>query len=475
MVMISLRPYQQQIVDEVRAEYRRGNKRVALVSPTGSGKTRIFAHIVRGAVERGKRTLILAHREELIQQISDALDVDHSFIAAGYLYDRHALVHIASVQTLVRRLDKVEQPSFIVCDEMHHIARGNTFAACITQFPDAYLLAVTATLRRTSGEGFDWLFDTMVEGPTVAELIAAGYLSDFKIYGPPTADTSKLHIRAGEFVQAEVAAVMDKPAIMGSAVEHYRKLADGKQAMVFCYSVEHSKATAQAFRDAGYKFEHIDGGFDREARQSIIGDFRAARIIGLCSCELVSEGFDVPGIHCGILLRPTASEGLYLQQVGRCLRTAPEKPQAIIVDHVGNAARHGLPDEPRDWSLEGRDKRAKAPASRISVRICPQCFAAQRSQRTTCVSCGHEFPVEAREVKEIDGELVEIKRLEARREQGQAQTIEELMAQHIARGRSPHTARAWATHVVKAREKKHATQNTVQADANEAAQTGLAL
>lgn len=290
----------------------------------------------------------------------------------------------------------------------------------------------------------------MVEGPAVSQLIHAGYLSDFKIYGPPTVNADGLHVRAGEFIQSEVAALIDKPAVMGDAIAHYRNLADGKPAVAFCYSVEHSQATAAAFREAGYKFEHVDGRFGREARLTVVGDFKAGRITGLCSCDLVSEGFDVPRIHCGILLRPTASESLYLQQIGRCLRTDTGKDRATIIDHVGNASRHGLPDEDRDWSLEGREKRAGKAKAAASVRICPQCFAAQRP-RANCYACGFEFPVEAREVAHVEGTLVEIQRRQARREQGSAQTLESLI--EIGKQRGYRNPQFWARKVYEGRKR----------------------
>lgn len=451
--MIQLHDNQRIDVERIRSAYRSGAKRVLLVRPTGSGKTIIFSYVTSNATQKMQQTLILAHRVELVEQISAALkqfDVPHGYIAAGYPYNRNMPVHVASVQTLVRRFDSVPTPTFIVCDEAHHMVGGNTWGKVAKQYPAARILGVTATPRRASGEGLGEVFDRMVIGPSVRELIDTGYLSEFKIYGPPTVDTSGLHVRAGEFVQAEVGRVMDKPSVFGDAIAHYRKLADGKPAVAFCYSVEHSKATAKAFRDAGYRFEHIDGGTNNEIRKSIVEDFRLGRIQGLCSCDLISEGFDAPGIEVGILLRPTASEGLYLQQVGRCLRVSSNKRLALVIDHVGNATRHGLPDEDRDWSLEGKKKREKK-QSGISVRICPNCFAAQNSLRRSCIECRFEFPIEAREVAEIEGELVEIQRRQERKAQGQAQTLEQLIEIGKQRGyASPHY---WAKRVFEGRKR----------------------
>lgn len=411
-----------------------------------------FAYITKSAIERGQQTIILAHRVELIEQISAALeafDVPHSFIAAGYPYNKFARVHVASVQTLVRRLADVIAPTFIVCDEAHHCVAGNSWGKVVARWPDARILGVTATPVRTSGTGLGELFDCLVEGPTVRSLTVAGYLAPFRLYGPATVNADGLHIRAGEFIQSEVAALMDKPSIVGDVISHYRKLADGKQTILFTYSVEHSKQVAAEFRAAGYRFEHIDGTFTREARESRFNAFKAKAITGLCNVDLFGEGVDAPGIECGIFLRPTASMGLHLQQIGRCLRPAPGKDHAILIDHCGNTQRHGFPDDEREWSLEGREKGKRAAPGKISVRICPQCLAANRSARASCVACGHAFPVEAREVTQVDGELVELQRREARREQGTARTLEQLI--EIGRARGYANPGYWAKRVFEGR------------------------
>lgn len=449
---MQLRPYQQLAIDEVRADFRRGIKRVLLVMPTGAGKTVAFAHVVQGAQLRGKQTLILAHRIELIEQISDALtefDVAHGFIAAGRPYRRNMGVYVGSTQTVIRRLESLPPAQFIVVDEAHHATTGNTLGQILAHYPAAHLLGVTATPTRASGEGLGQVFGSMVEGPTTAQLIADGYLAPFKIYGPPTINTEGLHIRAGEFIPAEVAERVDAPRVMGDVIDHYRKLADGKQAIVFCYSVADSQATAAAFRDAGYKFEHLDGGCDRGLRASIVSDYRAKRIQGLTSCDLFSEGFDCPGIEVGIFKRPTASLALSIQQFGRCLRISEGKDMALLIDHAGNASRHGFPDDAREWSLDGKEKRPKAGDKPPGVRVCAECFYANRAGSITCKGCNAPFPVSSREVDEVDGELVELQRKQARRSQGEAQTLEELQTIGKQRGYHP----MWAKHVLSGRKR----------------------
>jgi superfamily II DNA or RNA helicase len=184
----------------------------------------------------------------------------------------------------------------------------------------------------------------------------------------------------------------------------------------------------------------------------MIREFRDGRIRVVCSVDILGEGFDLPGIEVGILLRPTASEIVYLQQVGRCLRVTDDKTEALILDHVGNTARHGLPTDERDWTLDGRERVKRVGKPTISVRVCPNCFAANRAGPATCGVCGTPYPVESREVTEQAGELVEIAaamaKREARKAQGAAQSLEQLREIERARG----YRKGWADHIYRARQ-----------------------
>lgn len=409
--MITLRPNQAAGVAAIRAAYATGKKAPLFVAPCAFGKTVVFSFIAHNA--KGN-VLIIAHRGELIDQISTALSqfsVDHDFIVAGHRSgNRNGAkpVIIASQQTLIKRLPNLKDaPSLIVIDEAHHCTAQNTLGKILQAFPASKVLGVTATPCRLSGEGLGDIFDCMVIGPTTAELTEQGYLTPARIFSPPTVDTSGLHIQAGDFKTNEATALMDKPKITGDAVSHYLKHAAGQPFVAFCTSIEHAQHVAQSFRVNGIDAVCIHGQLDRDVRKGIDTDFRAGRITGLCSVDLVSEGYDVTGIVCGIMLRPTASRGLHIQQIGRCLRLHPGKTHAIILDHVGNTQRHGLPTEPQAWTLEGRVKRSKAKPLVLSPRICPQCWAAMPSGSLECSECHYAFPVESRMVEQIDGELVE--------------------------------------------------------------------
>jgi len=301
----------------------------------------------------------------------------------------------------------------------------------------------------------------MVVGLPIRELIAQGYLSKFRTFAPPTVDTSGLHIRGGDYKTEEAEALMDKPAITGSAVSEYRKLCDGKRAIVFCVSIEHSQHVAAQFRAAGYAAIHIDGKTDDQIRDMAIDDFERGRIQVLCNVDLCGEGLSINAIECVILLRPTQSLGLYIQQVGRGLRTWPGKEYLTILDHVGSTHKFGLIDEPREWALtmdETKRKKKAAPG----IRVCVKCFAASPARASVCIECGHVFEVKPRqEIDERDGELVEltaeqIARKRERREQGRSRTLDQLM--EFAKKKGYHTN--WAIRVHEARQKKkHGTQD----------------
>ena len=463
--MLPLRPYQSSGIASIREAFGPMRKRAPLyVLPTGGGKTRMFSAIAHGASLKGNRVYILSHRQELIDQISDALeaaDTPHGFIAAGYPRADYP-VQIASVQTLVRRLSAVAQPDLVIIDEAHH-ARSDTFQRIISEWPRAKLLGVTATPVRLSGEGLGEIFDTLIVGPPMAELIAQGYLSNYRLFSPPTVDTSGLHRRGGDFIASESEELIDKPAITGSVLQHYREHCDGLPALAFCVSIKHARAVADQFRDAGYSALSIDGGMERGIRRGIVDDFRSGRIKIITSVDLLGEGFDMPGAHVGIFLRPTQSLGLYLQQIGRVLRTAEGKSHAILLDHVGNCNRHGLPDDPRDWQLT-YDEESRRTVRKPSVRICAACFCALPSQTQSCPECGYQFPPKPREILTKDGSLVELtpeeiaRRAERRRsgfERAQAQTLEQLQEIERRKGYRP----GWARHVFEARLAKQQAQS----------------
>lgn len=451
-----LRPYQSTGIAQIRDAFASGSKAPLYVLPTGGGKTVLFSAIAESSERRGKRVLIGVHRVELVDQIVASLEqfnVKADVIAASYQRSAgrtrtmNRAIAVASIQTLVRRMDAYATPTMIIIDEAHHVTVGGQYDEILRAYHQAKILGVTATPIRLDGRGLKSHFDKLIVGPTPPELINMGYLVRPRIFAPPTVDTSGLHIRAGEFKTEEADALMDVPSITGDAFSHYKKHADWQPGLVFCTSVKHAEHVAERFRKEGVAAISLNGGTDKDLRRMAVADFRRGAIRILASCDLFSEGFDVPGAHVGIMLRPTSSLGLFLQQCGRLARPAPGKEYYTLLDHVGNTQRFGMPHEAREWELTSdviKKKKTEAPG----IRVCPKCFAASSARALICIECGNVFEVKPRQiVEERDGELVEltaeqIARKKERQPQGQA-TLQQLRDIERIKGYKP----GWSDHV----------------------------
>jgi len=467
---LQLRDYQQRGVNEIRSRFRAGDRNVLYQLSTGGGKTICFCYITEGAARRGNSVLILVHRQELIRQTSRSLNeigVSHGIIAPGFT-PSFDLVQIASVQTLVRRLHKITPPRLIISDECHH-ATATSWAKIFNYFPEANILGVTATPCRLDGRGLGrhcgGFFDSMVNGPPLSDLIRLGHLSRPVLYAPPVgAQLDSLRKRYGEFVTADAAAVMDKPVITGNAVEHYRRLCAGMPAIAFCASVAHAEHVAEQFRAAGFQAASIDGGMHDNERKGRIAALGNGHLNVLTSCDIISEGTDIPVVGGAILLRPTASLSLCMQQIGRALRVFPGKEKAVILDHVGNIARHrlelmGHPDGDIEWSLDGetggKSKKGEQEET-IKTKQCEQCYAVHLPS-PKCPYCGYEYQTSVREIASVSGELEEIdaeqierdraKQFRAR-EEAACKTLEDWQALAESRGYKP----GWAHHRFNARQ-----------------------
>jgi DNA repair protein RadD len=385
-VPLVLRPYQINDLARLRAQFRNGVRHVCYQAPTGAGKTVTFAEVVAGAIRLGNRVCILAHRDEIIQQISRALDVlgvAHALIVPGC--DPATLEHpvtVASVQTLVRRLKHLTPPDLFVVDECHHAAAA-TWRKILAAFPQARVLGVTATPQRLDGKGLNDIFDALVIGPSVSELITGGYLSPFATFAPARGpDLSGIRTRAGDYATDELAVRMSKGVIITTAVDEYTRLCPGVPTIAYCVDIKHSELVAEAFRARGYRAAHLDGNTPIELRRSIIAALGTGELQVVTNCGLISEGLDIPGVVAVILLRPTKSLALYLQRVGRALRPAPGK-KAFILDHAGNTFRFGPADAPQHWTLEGRKKKRPLPLQR-----CDHCGALVPLACLECPECG---------------------------------------------------------------------------------------
>lgn len=412
--MLTLRPYQLELIDRARTRLKAGVRRLLVQAPTGAGKTCLVAHMLSSAAARGRRSWFIVHRKELIDQsvstFVSATDLHVGIVAAGYPMDTRAPVQVCGVGSLAKRLAKLEPPDMVVWDESHHIA-AKSWSAIAAALPNAVHIGLTATPVRLDGKGLRSYFDDLVCGPTTADLIAQGYLSPYRLFAPAPFDVSALHKIGGDYNRAEVADQMGRSRVVGDAVSTYRQHCAGGRALVFAWSLDASRSIAEAFTSAGIPAAHVDGATAREERTEIIAKFRDGDIRVLCNCELFGEGFDVPAVDAVFLLRPTASLGLYLQQCGRGLRAMDGKDRVDIFDHCGNYERHGLPDEARQWSLDGVVKSAVDRPT--PLKRCPSCFAVSLARAKACPYCGAAYPVKARKVLEVAGALEEVTALRA--------------------------------------------------------------
>lgn len=472
MTEIQLRPYQDKIVQDLRQSIRQGSKSPLLVLPTGGGKTFVFCYIARQAAAKGSKILTLVHRQELLMQSSGSMDllgVEHGLIAPKHTATQDD-VQVASVQTLVRRLERIRwSPDIVIVDEAHHAVAGS-WRKILDAFPSSLVIGVTATPCRLDGQGLGTkvggVFDSMVIGPSIADLTEEGYLSPCKVYAPPmVADIEGVKRVAGDFQKKQLAERMDKPKITGDAVGHYSKLTPGRPAIAFCVSVAHAEHVAAQFNSCGFRAASLDGSLPDEERKQRIEDLAEGRIHVLTSCEIVSEGFDLPVVEVAILLRPTTSTALYLQQVGRALRPCEGKEFAVILDHVGNVLTHGMPDMDRDWELNaGKPKRKGKRDVAPPVRQCEQCFTCH-APAPFCPCCGYRYKMDDRTPEQVEGELQEITEAEKqqlarerKREEADCKTLEDLEILGRARGYSP----GWAAHRYKARMRKRGAGSFVR-------------
>ena len=328
---MNLRPYQLNDIQAICQNWHTHN-RVLYQGATGSGKTEVAKQIIDNS---GVKTLFVVHRKELLEQTE-----------AIFACSPH--VTTAMIQTLSRRKTDLSGYELIVIDEAHH-ATSQSYAHLYSS--NAKILGLTATPRRLDGKALGDRFQALVQGPTIQELITDGYLAIPEIYVPPK--TAQLvdqardnwKVTAGDYNLKGINQFFDdnSKVIYGDVIEHYRQLAQDKPTIVFCPSVKSVYETVQLFHDNGILAEGIDGSLYLTDRQARLALFRAGHIKCLMSCDLISEGFDMPDAYAAIMLRPTKSLTIYLQQAGRVLRMKDDKHKCIIIDHVNNTSHFGHP------------------------------------------------------------------------------------------------------------------------------------
>lgn len=433
------RPYQQDTEDQTLRCWDMGIKNVLAVLPTGAGKTFVFSHIA--SQHRGSVVLI-AHRQELIGQISQALanwGVQHNIIAPPKVvkfvvnihqekfgksfYNPGSHVTVAGVDTLLRRLDTMKSwlamQTMWIMDEAHHIVRSNKWGKVVAAMPNAKGLGVTATPIRANGEGLgrhaDGVFDEMIVGPNMRTIINEGYLTDYRVLSIPhniDLESIPLSKSTGDYSKTQLRAQVKKSRIVGDVVEHYITHASGKLGVTFVPDIETGAEIAAKYNASGVPAECVSHKTEDSIRVSILKRFERKEVMQLVNVDLFGEGFDLPAIEVVSFARPTQSYSLFCQQFGRSLRLLDGKTEALILDHVGNVMRHGLPDMRNTWTLDRREKKGKKTKrdpDDIPVRVCIECRGTYERLLDVCPYCGFEHKPDKRGGPEqVDGELKEI-------------------------------------------------------------------
>ena len=416
--MLKLRDYQKNIIKRTHEAFSKDIRKPMIVLPTGAGKTACFAWLANATQAKNKNVWFLVHRRELLDQTRDTFNKFNIKLKT---------IYIGMVGQVARNADKFPKPDLIVFDEAHHSSAA-TWRKIIDRFPDAYLIGLTATPCRLDGKPLGEVYEQLIIGPSTYDLIEQGYLSKFRYYSVTVADLSALKKRGSDYDLQDASDLMMQRAVYGDVIKTYQQRADGLQAICFCTTVKHSQAMAEAFNTASIRAEHFDGNTPAQQRRDIVKRFRAGDIRILCNVELVGEGFDLPACDCVIQLRPTQSLTIYLQQVGRALR-AREGKTAIVLDHVGNVNRHGLPDDDRDWSLiEKLEKRQQYKNDgMLAVRTCTECFACYPSAFDFCTVCGAQYHTTREEIKNI--EFIELKEIERQKQLAKEERIKNLFTE----------------------------------------------
>lgn len=449
MTMNRLRPYQQDTLTQVYQSMRSGHRRIVVQQPPRTGKTVIMAEIAKRATDKGNHVLTVVHRQELATQTIK------TFAKWGVNMSGD-LCRVGMVQTLWRRVKKHgsttngnqplsvrghthQPPAVIIIDEAHH-ALARSYKTIVEAYPDAIVLMFTATPYRLSGAGMAEVADDLIQGLQVHDLIDKGYLAPVDYFAPPDINTELLRRARGEFTEKSVDEALSK-RIYGNAVDQYKLHADGKKAIAYCHSVASAKRLADEFNATGISALEVDGATPKEARDDAVERFRSGDVTVLTNVELFTEGLDLPNVDCVIQLRPTQSLALYLQFAMRAMNPREGKT-AVILDHVGNYQRFGLPTDDREWSLDQvKPKRSgDGGATGPQIKTCPNCFGTfyiKDVHDNKCPLCQVELPKEAQEEpKIIDTDLKRVedqrqKKLIARRlrkvhEQQQQNAIAEL-------------------------------------------------
>lgn len=422
----NLRPYQQTAEHQARLALAGGKRRVVLYLPTGGGKTLTATSIITKAVAKGRKVCFLANRKQLVAQTSAVLTrygIAHGILQAENTRSLDARVLVASIDTVhVRGLPA--DVGLIIIDECHGVAGSAKYRTLLAKYNNVPVVGLSATpfaagMAKHYDELRGPLFEELIVGATITDLIADGYLVDCDIYAPSEPDLAKVRSTKGmdgllDYAQSDLEEATDKPELIGDIVSHWRKLAAGKQTVVFACSIPHSKHITEQFQAAGVAADHVDYHHDDEERAAILDRFARGEAMVLSNVALLSEGWDCPATEVMILARPTRSLIRFVQMAGRVLRPADGKTRALLLDHSGSTARLGhpcddLPLDLDDGKPKAAGKQEKSERRESLPKACPSCHFMRQAGVHACPKCGFA-PERRSDVETVDGQLVKVER-----------------------------------------------------------------
>lgn len=427
---IKLRDYQESVYKKIKENFCKGSKGVCVVLPCRSGKSFVMAKIAQDASKKKSNVLILAHRNSLLNQhreLFENLELDNPN------------VRIESVFTEVNHLGENGDVDLIIIDEAHLSGASSYQKVCA--YYDCLRILFTATPARLDGKPLN-LADSMVIGISAKELIQRGNISEFNYYAPDlNIDFSKVKKTAGDFNNQQLGQAMGTKKIYGDVLKYYNMLAKDKQAIAYCVNIQHSQEVCEMFNENNIPARHMDSHTPEKERESILRDFKEGKFKILCNCNLISEGITLPSAEAGLLLRPTLSLTLYIQQSMRCL-TPNENKKAVIIDYVNNIQRHGLPTQEREWSLDTKVKEYcnENDDGTLKLRVCQECFSTFETA-PVCPFCGAEYattPIEIQNMKEI-----ELRKIEEEKEKKRIEYLSNI-AEKVKNYTSPKQCKTWA-------------------------------
>lgn len=456
-----LRDYQNETISKLFSSIREGNKRVLVVLSCGAGKSTIFSKVCELAQNGGRKVLFVVHRKKLVHQfkerLQDQFGINSGLILSGNKENRRRDIQVASIQTLIGR--DFPDADLIIFDEAHHI-KSNQFMKVVDHYSDKVLVGLTATPERLDGSGLGDVFTDLINPIKMQGLIDKGYLVGTKVYVPSRkVDTSKLHVRAGEFIESEMFDAFNSVHAYADVVAMYKKYCNGKKMIVFNVNVKHSILMTEYFNEAGVPSAHIDGTTPDEEREEILQKVKKGEILVINNVAVFIEGLDVPSIDCCALNRATNSKTVYVQTIGRSQRPSDGKDFSTVLDFGGNTERHGYVEwyDLQNFELS-KTKAKKSNKEDPKTKECPVCHKLSALNTRIC-ECGYEW----KDIKEkvVLGSGVEMELLEK-----DAMIVSYILKMKFSKLKMVHDGqlllaekargykKGWASHVLKERDQK---------------------